>query len=1027
MRDKDFKAILDSISCCYREDESLVVKKCISAINDHQDSRKSIQSEALKLISSIRNHYQPDPLDHLMSQYNLSSDEGIALMCLAEALIRIPDKDKSNQLIRDRLTQPEWVQESSKGSVGALISFGLSFTGSLLDVENSNRVMKTLKKVVTKIGQPAIRQVVTQAVKLLGNKFVLGENIDEALKYSKKLHKKGYCFSYDMLGESAVTREDAEFYFNQYMEAIVALGYIKTPKDLYARPGISIKLSALYPRYEMGQSKEAVRELSTRLIMLVSAARQSNISITVDAEESERLEMSLCIVKEVLSDKVTEGWGGFGLAVQAYQKRSLQVVDALVKMARSYHRSITVRLVKGAYWDSEIKEAQLKGLSHYPVFTRKEHTDIAFIACAKKLIEAKGVIYPQFATHNAYTIAHLQHALEEGHPHEFQCLHGMGESLYDYFLTLGLKVNVRMYAPVGAHKELLPYLVRRLLENGANTSFINKLTDSDHSVEKLVVDPIELAQSRNFEPHPCIPLPRHLFSERLNSKGYDLNDPMDIDRVRRAVDQCVEDKEGKGRQDSGEVVINPANLKVIGNIQLATEGRIESAVEKALLAQKFWQVITLEKRAELLFNIADQLEASMDEMIALAVLEAGKTWQDAIDEVREAIDFLRYYADRAKTTLVDQELKGPTGEYNVLSYRPYGVVLCISPWNFPLAIFLGQVAAALVTGNAVIAKPALQTPLIAKRMVDIMVKEGLDPDLLQLLPGDIAIGKALVNHPKVDVVMLTGSTQTAKQISLDLAMKPGAITPLIAETGGQNVMIVDSSALAEQVVGDVIQSAFQSAGQRCSALRVLYLQEEIADKVIHMLKGAMQELKVGNPRHYHTDIGPIIDKVSLERLEEHQAYLDGIGTLIYQVELTKEANLGTFFAPCAYEIDSIKRLDKEVFGPLLHVIRYASKDIDTVLSQINGTGYGLTFGVHSRVPTFVRYVSERIDAGNHYINRNTIGAVVGVQPFGGHGLSGTGPKAGGPNYLRRLCREVTLSNNITAVGGNTTLVTLEDD
>jgi RHH-type transcriptional regulator, proline utilization regulon repressor / proline dehydrogenase / delta 1-pyrroline-5-carboxylate dehydrogenase len=767
--------------------------------------------------------------------------------------------------------------------------------------------------------------------------------------------------------------------------------------------------------------------------MLVSAARDANISVTIDAEEAYRLELSMHIVRKVLAHPVTEGWPGFGLAVQAYQKRSFKVIESLIEMARVYHRSITVRLVKGAYWDSEIKEAQLKGLKGYPVFTRKEHADIAFMVCAKKMIAAKDVIYPQFATHNAHTIRCVQHYLAPGQPHEFQCLHGMGESLYDYLLTLDLKTHVRMYAPVGTHKELLPYLVRRLLENGANTSFINKLTDNNHCVERLVEDPIELAFNRQFKPHPLIPLPRNIFIERLNSKGYDLTDSRDVECIKQAINTCLDNKEQKSflgfnqaANYEGEKVINPANSHTIGHVYLATEESVDRAVEKAMLAQKLWKNRSVEQRAHLLVKTANKLEDSMDEMVALAITEAGKTWQDAIDEVREAVDFLRYYAGNAKELLIDNELRGPTGEYNVLSYRPYGLVVCISPWNFPLAIFIGQVSAALVAGNAVLAKPAIQTPLIAKRMVDLMVNEGLDPDLLHLLPGDVSIGQYLVRHPDIDVVMLTGSTQTAKKIHLDLAQKEGPITPLIAETGGQNVMIVDSSALSEQVVLDVIQSAFQSAGQRCSALRVLYIQEDIADKVIKMLKGAMQELIVGNPRFLHSDIGPIIDASALERLEKHQSYLDTIGTLIYQVEVSKEANLGTFFSPCAYELDSIERLTQEVFGPILHVIRYKGKNIDQVIHQINSTGYGLTFGIHSRVPTFVRYVSEKISAGNHYINRNTIGAVVGVQPFGGHGLSGTGPKAGGPNYVKRLCREVTLSNNITAVGGNTTLVTLED-
>jgi len=860
-------------------------------------------------------------------------------------------------------------------------------------------------------------------MRIMGRQFVMGRDIGSALDRAAESEARGYRYSYDMLGEAARTAADAERYFDAYTAAIGAVGKAADGGPIDG-PGISVKLSALHPRYEFAQRDRVANEVLPRIALLARLARDEGIGLCIDAEEADRLEPSLDVIAGLMSDPALAGWDGLGLAVQGYQKRARPLVDWLVEQARAHRRRLMVRLTKGAYWDAEIKRSQELGLAGYPVFTRKASTDVSFLACARAMLAAPDAIYPQFATHNAHTAAAVTE-LAGDTPFEFQRLHGMGEPLYDQVVAT---VPCRVYAPVGSHEDLLAYLVRRLLENGANTSFVNRITDEAQPVAGIVADPVAATAALDDKPHPKIPLPRDIYlPERLNARGVDLSDPAILGDLATAMAEPRDWQTG----GSGEAVpvTDPTDLRrVVGHVVEATTDDVARALDLASAAAPGWAATPAAERAACLDRVADLLEADMTALMALAVREAGKTLPDAVAEVREAVDFCRYYAARARADFAEAvTLPGPTGELNEIALEGRGVFACISPWNFPLAIFCGQVTAALAAGNAVVAKPAEQTPLIAAHAVRLLHEAGVPADILHLLPGrGETVGAALVGDPRIAGVAFTGSTATAQAINRTLAARDGPIVPLIAETGGQNCMLVDSSALPEQVVRDVLASAFQSAGQRCSALRFLFVQADVADRMLEMLAGAMAELRVGDPALLATDVGPVIDDDALAMLEAHAVDLDDRGRLIHRAGLGPETRHGTFFAPCAYELE-LGPLGEEVFGPILHVVRYAAEDLDAVLDTIDGAGYGLTLGIHSRIDAAVEAIHSRLRIGNTYVNRNQIGAVVGVQPFGGEGLSGTGPKAGGPRYLHRFATERTLTVDTTAQGGNAALMSLDDD
>jgi RHH-type proline utilization regulon transcriptional repressor/proline dehydrogenase/delta 1-pyrroline-5-carboxylate dehydrogenase len=889
-------------------------------------------------------------------------------------------------------------------------------------------------KMVAKMGEPVVRLAMLHAMKIMGQQFVMGRTINEALKRAVDAEKVGYRYSYDMLGEGARTAEDAEHYFKNYEMAIEAIGVASKGRGIAQSAGISVKLSALHPRYESAQAHVCVPALSEKLLMLALKCAHYNIGLTVDAEEAHRLEMSLEIIERVFTDPAIKGWDGFGVAVQAYQKRSSAVIDFLVALAENQRHHMMVRLVKGAYWDSEIKYAQVNGLPNYPVYTRKNSTDIAYLALAAKMLTRRDVLYPMFATHNAHTVAAIiELAGNNKLGFEFQRLHGMGEPLYHQIV--GFDDNefpCRIYAPVGSHQDLLPYLVRRLLENGANSNFVNRLQNDAVPIDEMLIDPIDYIAKLESKQHPKIPLPLNLYgAARKNSKGIELaNTPVRNDFLREVDSFATKKYSSKIMNGTVATIVNPANTdEEIGAVNFATPENIEKALISAHGAFHDWNKTSAENRAQCLERMANLMEDNRAELISLCVREAGKTIPDAIAEIREAVDFCRYYAVEGRRNFAEPMiLQGPTGESNTLALQGRGVFLCISPWNFPLAIFIGQVTAALMAGNTVIAKPAEQTSIIAMRTVELLHKAGIPENAVIFLPatGEMT-GQYLVSDTRIAGVCFTGSTEVAQLINRTLANRTGAIAPLIAETGGQNVMIADSSALAEQIIDDVITSAFRSAGQRCSALRVLYIQDGIADKVIKMLHGACQELTLGNPAKLSTDIGPVIDKAALDILIQHTTRMDKEAKILARVKMPAEYQTGYFFAPCAYEIKSISQLPREIFGPILHIIRYKADEIDKVIEDINATGYGLTFGIHTRIEHTMRSVCEKVSAGNCYVNRSMIGAVVGVQPFGGHGLSGTGPKAGGPHYLPRFATERTLTINTTASGGNTTLVSLAED
>ncbi|MWQ27127.1 bifunctional proline dehydrogenase/L-glutamate gamma-semialdehyde dehydrogenase PutA [Glaesserella parasuis] len=1004
-------AIRPTLSEHYRCDEEQLVKQLIpqARVDEHAEGIKTLTK---KLVEKVRNARQKaSGVDALMHEFSLSSEEGVALMCLAEALLRIPDKATADKLIRDKIAKGDW--RSHVGNSPSLFvnaaAWGLVVTGKLVATHSESSLSSSLSRLIQKGGEPLIRKGVDVAMRLLGKQFVTGETIQQAIKNGEKRFAMGYRYSYDMLGEAAFTAEDAKRYYDDYVASIHAVGAVSRGLGVYKSSGVSVKLSAIHPRYSLAQHKRVVDELYPRLKDLFLLAKQYDIGLNIDAEEADRLELSLDLMDRLIADPDLAGFDGIGFVVQAYQKRCPYVIDYLIEKARANHRKLMIRLVKGAYWDSEVKRAQADGAEGYPVFSRKVHTDLNYIVCAKKLLSAQDVIYPQFATHNAQTLSTIYH-LAQGKHFEFQCLHGMGETLYDEVVgSNNLNVQCRIYAPVGSYQTLLAYLVRRLLENGANSSFVNQIVDENLSIDDLACDPVAKAQITEGTMHPKIPLPVKLFAEqRQNSKGYDLTDAIHLKTLEAELNQLASRQYRAEPQIAGEKtenlhsrqVHNPANIaEVVGEVIEATENDVAKAFAVAEQFKAEWQNTSPIVRAEALEKMADLMEANMPQLFDLAVREAGKTLNNAIAEVREAVDFCRYYAKEVR--------QNPEGYRN-----PRGIVVAISPWNFPLAIFVGEVSSALVAGNVVLAKPAEQTSLMAYYAVSLFHQAGIPEQALQCLTGSgKVIGSALVSDPRVNGVIFTGSTDTAKNINRNL-QKSAHIVPLIAETGGQNAMIVDSSALGEQVVADILNSAFDSAGQRCSALRVLYLQRDVAEHILTMLKGAMAELKVGRPQNLNTDVGPVIDKVAQERLLNHIDEMKKVAKSCYQVPIDPElSQTGIFVPPTLLEIEHINQLKHEVFGPVLHVIRFDADNLPQVMADINSTGFGLTSGLHSRIDETVDLWIESIHAGNLYVNRNTVGAVVGVQPFGGMGLSGTGPKAGGPLYLQRLVdrREWTLS------------------
>ena len=1083
-----------AITAGWSRDESEHLRELAQAAHQPDADRAAIQATAADLVRSVRARAQDQgAIEAFMRQYDLGSEEGVLLMCVAEALLRIPDQDTADKLIRDKLGDADWkrhVGQSDSVLVNAS-TWGLMLTGRLVDLADDTKrdVHGAFKRLVGRVGEPVIRLAVRQAMRIMGHQFVMGRTIGEALARSRKGGNAAYRYSFDMLGEAALTQADADRYLKAYGDAIDAIGATGPFADEITAPSISVKLSALHPRYEHAKRERVLAELAPRLNQLARQAKSYHIGLTIDAEEADRLELSLDLIFKVLDDPSLAGWNGFGIVVQAYQKRAPFAIDYIAAQARKLGRRIPVRLVKGAYWDSEVKRAQVDGQAGYPVFTRKPNTDVSYQANAARLLSNIDAIYPMFATHNAQTIAAIhrmatrilpftspsgrgrngaavsgegtehrgvsarpepssgasRHLLPGGegkqHSYEFQKLHGMGDDLYAEVVPADrLDVPCRVYAPVGSHEDLLPYLVRRLLENGANSSFVNRITDENVPVDDLVRDPVGAVAAAGFIAHPHIPSPRGLYraqgQERDNSMGINLADDDQLRALAEQVNAATRDTWAAtplvpGAQPAAAPlqVTNPADRRqVVGTWQPADAATVEQALRNAVAAQPAWDATPVASRAAILEHAADLLERRMPQYIALCTKEAGKTIPDGVAEVREAVDFLRYYATEARRQFAVEALPGPTGESNTLQLAGRGVFVCISPWNFPLAIFAGQVAAALAAGNSVIAKPAEQTSLVGYYAVQLLHEAGIPKDVLQFLPGDGAtVGAALTADPRVAGVAFTGSTDTARAINRALAGRAsGPIATLIAETGGQNALIADSSSLPEQLVKDALSSAFTSAGQRCSAARVLFVQDDIADKVLGMLAGAMAELQVGDPGLLSTDVGPVIDAEALQLLDAHAAKMAQVARPIAQAPSSDALAHGTFFVPRAWELSSLDQLTRENFGPALHVIRFRADQLDAVVDAINATGYGLTLGIHSRIDETVDRIVRRAKVGNIYVNRNQIGAVVGVQPFGGQNLSGTGPKAGGPHYLPRFATEKTVTVNTTAAGGNASLLTLQD-
>lgn len=998
-------ALRQAVTDAYRRDEIEAVQDMLQRAQMSDEERQNAAALARRLVSQVReSRTKASGVDALMHEFSLSSEEGVALMCLAEALLRIPDSATRDKLIADKLSDGNWkshLNNSPSLFVNAA-AWGLLVTGKLTTQNNEQNLSAALSRIMGKGGAPLIRKGVDYAMRLLGKQFVTGQTIEEALQNGKEREKLGYRFSFDMLGEAAMTEADADRYFNDYVNAIHAIGKDAGSAGVYDGNGISVKLSAIHPRYSRAQHARVMDELLPRLKELFLLAKSYNIGLNIDAEEANRLELSLDLMEALVSDPDLAGYNGIGFVVQAYQKRCPFVIDYLVDLARRNNQKLMIRLVKGAYWDSEIKWAQVDGLAGYPLYTRKVHTDISYLACARKLLDAQDAVFPQFATHNAYTLAAI-YEMGKGKNFEHQCLHGMGETLYDQVVgEQNLGRRVRIYAPVGTHETLLAYLVRRLLENGANSSFVNQIVDEKISIDELIRSPFDTIAEQGIHLHPALPLPRDLYGKgRLNSQGVDLSDENVLQDLQAKLNQAAaQDFQtasiigGKLRElNPPHPVRNPADHNdIVGSVSFADAALATEAVGIAVAAQQGWSATPAAERAACLRRFADLLEQHTPALMMLAVREAGKTLNNAIAEVREAVDFCRYYADECEHTL-------PQGTQGV------GTIVAISPWNFPLAIFTGEVVAALAAGNTVVAKPAEQTSLIACYAVSLLHEAGIPAGALQLVLGAGDVGAALTQDERIAGVIFTGSTEVARLINQTLAKRDDQPV-LIAETGGQNAMIVDSTALAEQVCVDVLNSAFDSAGQRCSALRILCVQEDVAEHMIRMIKGAMDELRVGNPMALATDIGPVIDAEAQQNLLAHINKMKGVAKSYHEVKPSEnvDAAQSTFVAPVLFELNNLNDLEREVFGPVLHVVRYRADELDSLIDQINSKGYALTHGIHSRIDSTVEHIRSRIEAGNVYVNRNIVGAVVGVQPFGGHGLSGTGPKAGGPFYLQRLSR-----------------------
>ena len=1028
------------VEATWHGDEATVVRNVLIRLASLPTNQLvAIQDEARQLVDSVRNtEPRPGALDAFLHEFGLSTKEGVGLLCLAEALLRIPDAATADLLIRDKIAGADWSRHL--GRTDSLFvnasTWALMLTGRVIRLDDGEPGVagSVLDRLLMRAGEPVIRQAMIQAMRILGRQFVMGRTIEEALERARGAEQQGWSHSYDMLGEAARTGADAERHMQLYTNAVAAVGQARAGRMIDQAAGVSVKLSALHPRYEMAQRDWVLRDLVPKLLHLAQAAATAGIHLTIDAEEAERLELSLDVIGAVVTDKSLGTWAGFGLAVQAYQRRALPLLDRLEALARHSGRRLMVRLVKGAYWDTEIKRAQERGLSDYPVFTRKVSTDVSYLACARRLLDCRSVIYPMFATHNAHTVAAVLVMAGDTRGFELQRLHGMGAALHQQLINRGLPV--RIYAPVGGHEELLAYLVRRLLENGANSSFVNRIQDARIPRTEVVADPISRVAGLVTKPHPNIPLPRDLYgAERSNSAGLDLTNRATVAALLRDIQAAADNHQtaqpildGDRRNGATRALVDPAdNRRHIGSCVEATPALVSEAVGLAARAWCSWAGVSVDSRAQSLDRLSELIEAKRPQLMALLIREAGKTIADALAEVREAVDFCRYYAHSARTGFAPRLMPGPTGEENVLHLGGRGVFACISPWNFPLAIFTGQIVAALVAGNAVVAKPAQQTPLIAAMTVGLMHEAGIPVGVLHLLPGDgPGVGHALVTDPRITGVAFTGSDHTARLINRALAAREGAIVPLIAETGGQNAMIVDNSALPEQVVDDVMTSAFRSAGQRCSALRVLFVQDGIANRILDMLTGSASLQVLGDPIALATDIGPVIDRGQLSMLNRHIQRMRREARTIFAGTLPPDTEHGTFLAPHAFEIDRLDQLTGEVFGPVLHVIRWQGDHLDQVLNAISATGYGLTLGIHSRIDRTQRLITQRLGVGNTYINRNMVGAVVGTQPFGGEGRSGTGPKAGGPHYLTRFASERVITTNTTAAGGNTALISLGD-
>jgi RHH-type transcriptional regulator, proline utilization regulon repressor / proline dehydrogenase / delta 1-pyrroline-5-carboxylate dehydrogenase len=1030
-----------AIRSAYLADETACVERLLAQAQFDAGARERIEAQASDLVARVRAKRDAvGGLDTFLQEYNLGTQEGVVLLCLAEALLRIPDSATANRLIEDKLASAQWTQHlgHSDSLLVNASTWGLMLSGRLVQLEtHSVRDLPSFfARLAARIGEPAVRLALKQAMAILARQFVMGQRIEQAIERAGSRTERRYRHSFDMLGEAALTADDAERYFESYRHAIAMVGASAgTARDIFEAPGVSVKLSALHPRFELARGDHLVRELFPRVQTLAELARAAGIGLTLDAEEAERLEPTLDVFEAVY--QTVTGYEGFGIAVQAYQKRAGAVIEWLIAQARSRKRRIPLRLVKGAYWDSEIKRAQEQGLKNYPVFTRKLATDVSYLACARRMLASRDVLYPQFASHNAHTVTAILELAGRARDFEFQRLHGMGEALYGEIVGPEKSgVACRVYAPVGSHEDLLPYLVRRLLENGANTSFLHHVFDEQKPIAQLVADPIDKLRRCKTKPHPRIPLPADIYPQRRNARGLNLHDVEELLPLKREMERALaRDWMATplvgGRAVDGEArdVLDPADRRRrVGGAIDGDAVHVDEALALASAAQPAWDRLPAHRRAEALERAADLIERDRAAFLALLVREGGKCLPDANAEVREAVDYCRYYAQCARADFGITVLPGPTGEHNELQLHGRGVFACVSPWNFPLAIFTGQVAAALAAGNAVIAKPANQTPLVAHAAVKLLHDAGIPPDVLHFVPGPSRkIGPRLLGDPHLTGIVMTGSTETAQTINRQLAAREGALPVLIAETGGLNAMIADSSALPEQIVQDTLRSAFNSAGQRCSALRVLFVQEDIAPRVLALIEGAMAELSIGDPALLSTDVGPLIDEPSKSALEEHIVALTRQGKLLHRAALPTGTEHGSYFAPAVFEIPRFDVLKREVFGPILHVVRYAADALDEVIDAINRSGYGLTLGIHSRIEATAHYIQSHARVGNTYVNRNQIGAVVGVQPFGGEGLSGTGPKAGGPHYLQRFALERTLTINTAAVGGNASLLSMDDE